>query len=221
MKKTLLLLAVGLIFVALPSYADTVTFTLNNSTVSGGTCTGTGCGPFGTVQITQQTSNSVLVTETLNASTVKGFVSTGAGDALDFDIVNSPGITISGLTSGFTSKVVGPYSADGAGSFQYAIDCGSACGSGGSNPDLVTLSFVVQRTSGTLSPTNFVSLNSSNFYVASDVMLTSGKTGMVEATGYSTQVLCPNLPVLPWSEWGLSVSRVRFAGNYEALAADD
>ncbi len=187
MKRTLVLLAVVLIFVALPSFADTVTFSLNNSTVTGGTCSGSNCGPFGSIAIAQNGANSVTVTETLNSSKVQGFVITGAGNALDFNISGSPTITISGLTSGFTYAGKGSYSADGAGTFTYAINCNSGtpgCGSGGSNPDYVTLSFTVTATG--ITPASFESKNGNNFYIASDVMLTSGSTGMVEATGYNT-----------------------------------
>jgi hypothetical protein len=187
MKRTLVLLAVVLIFVALPSFADTVTFSLNNSTVSGDLCSAPNCvsGGYGTVQIAQNGTNSVTVTETLNLNTVKGFVNTGAGDALDFSISGSPTITIptSSLTSGFSYLGKGSYSAGGAGTFTYAISC-TVCGSGGSNPDNAILSFIVNATG--ITPASFEVKNGNGFYIASDVMLTDGKTGMVEATGYTT-----------------------------------
>ena len=110
-------------------------------------------------------------------------MNTGAGNALDFSISGSPTISISGLTSGFTSLGKGSYSADGAGAFTYAISC-TVCGSGGSNPDNVTLSFTVNATG--ITPASFEVKNGNSFYIASDFMLTSGNTGMVEATGYTT-----------------------------------
>lgn len=185
MKRTLVLLAVVLIFVALPSFADTVTFTLNNSTVTNGTCS-SNCGTYATVTIAQNGVNSVTVTETLT-SKVKGFVNTGVGNALDFNISGNPTIIVSGLTSGFSYLGKGSYSADGAGTFAYAIGCNNTsagCGSGGSSPDNVTLSFTVTATG--ITPASFELLDNKNFYIASDFMLASGKTGMVEATGYTT-----------------------------------
>jgi len=186
MKRTLVILAVVLVFVALPSFADTVTFSLNNSTVSGD-CSGSSCGPYGSVAISQNGANSVTVTETLNSTNVKGFVITGAGNALDFSISGSPAISVTGLTSGFTYLGKSSYSSDGAGAFTYAIGCNTGspgCGTGGNSPDLVTLSFTVNATG--ITPASFEVKNGNGFYVASDFMLTSGKTGMVEATGYTT-----------------------------------
>jgi hypothetical protein len=180
MKRTLVLLAVVLIFVALPSFADTVTFTLNNSTATGFSCSGLNCGPFGTVTISQNGTNSVRVTETL-ASGV-GFVNTGAGNSLQFSIAGDPTITIGNLTTGFSGPP-SPANKGDTGTFNYAIDC-TVCGSGASNPYYGTLSFTVSAT-GTLSPANFEVLNGKGFYLASDVF-SAGKTGNVEATGYTT-----------------------------------
>jgi hypothetical protein len=52
------------------------------------------------------------------------------------------------------------------------------------NPDNVTLSFTVNATG--ITPASFEVKNGNSFYIASDFMLTSGNTGMVEATGYTT-----------------------------------
>jgi hypothetical protein len=46
------------------------------------------------------------------------------------------------------------------------------------------LSFIVNATG--ITPASFEVKNGNGFYIASDVMLTDGKTGMVEATGYTT-----------------------------------
>jgi hypothetical protein len=162
---------------AVPSFADNITITLDNSSASGGSCTN--CGPFGTITVTQQTANSVLVTETL-ASNV-GFVNTGAGDSLDFSITGDPTIAISSLTSGFATT--SPANKGDTGSFNYALQC-TGCGSGASNAYYGTLSFIVS-TSGTLTPAAFEVLNSKSFYVASDVILASGKTGNIESNEYS------------------------------------
>jgi len=178
-KRILLLAALAIMLLALPSFADNITFTLDDSTASGGSCTN--CGPFGTVTVTQETANSVLVTETLSSGV--GFVNTGAGDSLDFSITGDPTITISSLTSGFAKT--SPANKGDTGSFDYAVDCTSDCGSGGSNPYYGTLSFIVS-TSGALTPAAFEVLNSKGFYVASDAMLTSGKTGNTESNEFST-----------------------------------
>ena len=137
MKKNLVIAFIALLLFAVPSFADTITFTLDNNTSSGNSCTN--CGPFGTVTVNQLTANSVQVTETL-ASGV-GFVNTGAGLSLQFNISGSPAITISNLTSGFSQ--VSPVSKGDFGTFSYAIDCGSLCGNGGNNPYYGTLSFTV------------------------------------------------------------------------------
>jgi hypothetical protein len=73
-----------------------------------------------------------------------GFVNTGAGDPLLSNIVGDPTITISNITSGFSSDIVGPGSihTGGAGTFDYDIRCNSAtCGTGGNHPYTGSLTF--------------------------------------------------------------------------------
>jgi PEP-CTERM motif-containing protein len=135
-------------------------------------CT-SGCGtsPFGTVEL-QPGTNSVLVTVSL----LNGdqFVDSGL-HAFTFDVGGTA--AISGLTAGFTADALGSYHQDGFGDFPYAIECGTACGPGGSSPGGSTLSFTVTQSGLTVS--SFVS-NGSAFFTA-DILGTNGKTGPVGA----------------------------------------
>lgn len=162
------LLAASIFVFATPASADLIYSLMVD------TCTG-GCGtaPFGTVSLHQVNATTVQVTETLATSVV--FVKIGSGNALEFNITNSPTVTISGITTGFT--YTGSSSASGLGNFGYAIAC-SGCGPGASSPLPGPLVFQVSVASGSLSITNFIA-NSGGFVFASDIKGTSGNTGEV------------------------------------------
>lgn len=133
---------------------------VNATTLNVSACCGSG--PFGTVTLSQDGANTVLVTETL-ASGV-GFVQTGAGDALAFSITGDPAIAITNLTAGFvqdSSPKSSPY-----GPFNYGISCGTACGSGGSSPYFGTLSFDVNAAG--LTPGSFTTTG--GYMFASDII---------------------------------------------------
>jgi PEP-CTERM motif-containing protein len=138
-------------------------------------CSG-GCGtsPFGTVEL-QQGTDSVLVTvKLLNGDQ---FINSGL-HAFTFDVGGAATIAVS--TTGFTADAPppsGPYHQDGFGDFPYAIECGTACGPGGSSPGGSTLIFTVNEAGLTVS--SFVS-NGSAFFTA-DILGTTGHTGPVGA----------------------------------------
>jgi hypothetical protein len=156
-KKYLVGFALGMTALILslttPASAGLIySFTIDDST---GTVLGTG--PFGTVTLTQDGANSVDVKVVLAAG--EGFVSTGAGESLLFNLTNYPDIAISNLTAGFTKgNTTGGASLfheDGTGSWEYFVGCGTACGSGGSNPYTGELDFTV-TTAGALTPDDFI-----------------------------------------------------------------
>ena len=122
-------LLVAAMCLSVPASADTITtFTLNTSNCCGS-------GPFGTVQLSDNGSGTVVVTVTLDNSNIE-FVNTGLlGFA--FDLTINPTTFVSN-TSQFTvdpncnstSKSCGD---DGAGNFEFALEC-TGCGNGGSSP---------------------------------------------------------------------------------------
>ena len=135
------------------------------------------CGPqisFGTVTLTQDGSNSVLV----NVSLLNGnkFINTGLY-AFTFDVAGTAMITgLTGVVIFTADPANGGYHQDGFGSFPDAIEC-TGCGSGGSSPmGGNTLSFVV--TESGLTPASFVS-NGTAFFTADILSGTTGKTGPV------------------------------------------
>lgn len=160
-------------FVGLLASATAASAASFDLTVDG--CTG-GCGSpiYATVTLTQSGSN-VIVTETLVNAT--GFVQTGAGDALEFNILGDPAITITGISSGFSIGPA-PDTASTFGSFDYSITC-SGCGPGGSSTLSGPLTFTVDN----VLVSDFVA-NSSGFMFASDV-LAGGNTGNVASVGSS------------------------------------
>lgn len=179
-------LAAGLAYVT-PASAN-LTFTLTQDGCSGG------CGPspYGTITLSQGSGGTVHVTETLSSGVE--FVKTGAGDALEFNLLHDPSITISNLTTGF-SLDTGSVSASTFGSFDYGIVC-SGCGNGGSKPLAGPLSFDISAATS-LTLTDFIGNNSKNgnFYFAADVIdfnsSDRGRTGNVAALGPGTTTSVP------------------------------
>lgn len=155
---------------ALPAGA-TLIFTLDVD----GCSSGCGTAPFATVSLDQTVSGTVHVSETL----LNGdqYVRTGAGEALEFNILGNPAITILNLTTGF-SVGSAPASASTFGSFDYSVHC-SGCGPGASSPLPGQLSFDVSLAGGgDLSATNFIA-NDGGYFFASDILGTNDKTGNV------------------------------------------
>ena len=158
---------------AAPAHASLI-YTLTQD----GCTNGCGPGPYGTITLSQGTNSStVIITETLAAGVA--FVKTGAGNALAFNILGDPTLTISGLSAGFT---VGPAPATAStfGTFDYSITC-SGCGNGASNPLPGPLTFTTSDGS-VLTPESFVA-NRKGYFFASDIIGTTGNTGNVAAIG--------------------------------------
>jgi hypothetical protein len=124
----------------------------------------TGIGGSVTLDDTISGSNTVNVLVQLTSG--YGFVKTGAGDALAFNIVGDPSITIANITGGFD---IGPTMENESpfGTFNYSVSCTTGCGKGGSDPNLGPLSFDVQLTGITVY--QFVG-NNLGFYFASDLI---------------------------------------------------
>jgi hypothetical protein len=175
MRVTLTLLAILGLGSAVPALADTYSLTEDH-------CSG-GCGtaPFGTIEVTQDGANTVLVDVNLSSA---AFVSTGFPGSLAFDLLGNPTISISNLTSGWSllSTSAGSLHFDGFGTLDYAMEC-VICGNGGSNPFPGPISFDV--TAAGLTPASFLDLStggSSSVYFVADIMGSTGNTGPVGAT---------------------------------------
>ena len=169
---TLAIIAAVALTSGAPAKAD-LYYTLDQNGCSK-TCAPT---PFGVVDLTQVNSTTVSVTVTLENAA--GFVSTGAGDALEFNILGDPTITVSNLTTGFAVDTSKKISASTFGSFDYGITCTvpTGCGHGGSDPNSGPLLF--STTDGmALSITDFVK-NGSGYYFSSDIIAGNGNTGNV------------------------------------------
>jgi PEP-CTERM motif-containing protein len=199
------LLSLGL--VTLPAMADQYSLTQDH-------CTG-GCGtaPFGTIDVTQDGTNTVKLVVTLSGS--DKFVSTGFPGSFGFDLVGNPTIGISNLTSGWSllSTTAGNLHFDGFGSLDYALLC-NACGHGASNPFAGPISFDI--TAAGLTPGSFKELSrppgSEQTYFVADILGSTGNTGVVGATLVKTAVPEPTSLLLFGSGaslLGLSVLRRR------------
>lgn len=173
--------ALTLLFLAMTplAHATPLLYTLNLDN-----CTGT-CGtpPFGTVALDQVDPLTVLVSLTLNPG--EGLVQTGAGKALLFDIAGNPLINISNLTPGFVVLSTG-LSAAGLGSFEYGVDCGTACGPGASKTFTGVLSFDVTRSDATNLFTTDFAANGSGIFFATDIIGANGNTGPVGSNQHCT-----------------------------------
>ncbi|HEY6991289.1 MAG TPA: PEP-CTERM sorting domain-containing protein [Bryobacteraceae bacterium] len=154
-------------------------------------CSGScGTAPFGTVDVTQDGTNTVKLVVSLSAG--DKFVSTGFPGSFGFNISGNPTIGISNLTAGWSllSTTAGNLHFDGFGNLDYALSCDS-CGNGGSNPFAGPISFDI--TAAGLNPASFAELSrlppgsEQTFFVA-DIIGTNGKTGPVGATLTQTAV---------------------------------
>ena len=180
-NKLLALCAFAAVGFSLPAVATPIlgeSFTLDTWQGSGSQT-----GPFGTVKLTTDGAN-VDVKVTL--ANTDGFVKTGAGDALDFYLANGStpitSATITGLTTGFTNLGSGSYMAGGAKGFNFAIACGTACGSGGSNIYTDALDFTVDNV--TLADFQASPGKNGGFYFAVDICDgTSSGTDPVQCKG--------------------------------------
>ena len=178
-KRLLSLFAVCLLASATFAHADIIeNFSLTQDGCSGG-C---GAGPYGTITLDQMGAGttaspySVTVTETIAPNV---FVGTGAGQSLEFNVTGAGTITISSITSGFSST--GASSASTFGSFLDSVDCeaGGSCGPGASKTNPGPISFVVTSASG-VTDADFTANSDGNFF-ASDIIGVNGKTGNVAA----------------------------------------
>jgi len=179
----LVVLAAGLIGVALPAQADT--FNLTSCHIS------TGCPPagtiFGTVTLTTA-GTGVLIDVVLNDAT--RFVQTGSGgdslflfnDSIAGSTVTGVTTTLNGATTSLTATGITnqpPIMADGTGTFTAAIQCSNNPCNGGSTPNINDLHFTVTNaTLAQLETTN----DRGNFFVA-DILCGATVTGCAGQTG--------------------------------------
>jgi len=181
MRSKLILIALLGLGSGLPAMADVYSLTIDH-------CSG-GCGtpPFGTINVTQDGSNTVLVDVNLSSAV---FVSTGLPGSFAFDLLGNPAISISNLTTGWSllSPSAGNLHFDGFGKLDYALVC-DICGNGGSNPFPGPISFDV--TAAGLTPATFRDLSvggSPSVYFVADILGSTGNTGPGGATSGTTSV---------------------------------
>jgi len=158
--------------------ADTLTFQLTSDHCSGtGGCLPDG-GSAGTVTITDVSSGVVSVNVTLGSA--YKFVSTGFETDFGFNLAGNPTITFSSVSSGFTPnsnpETAGTLHMDGAGFFEYGVQC-TGCGNGGSNPQSGPLTFTI---TGTGLSTSSFETNGTNYFAVD--LLGQGNTGAVDAS---------------------------------------
>jgi PEP-CTERM motif len=171
------LLSAGLMFASTPAQADTFNFTSDH-------CTG-GCGtpPFGTVTLTQNGSDVVVVVD-LNPG--YQFIQTGSGDNQAFKF-NATGVVLGDITVQQTLAgetlvaATGAFNGDGTGNFVFGINC-STCGTGGSNAFDTNITFRVA--SATIA--DLTAGNNLNIIFVADVLAPAaqgGRTGPIDVTG--------------------------------------
>ena len=177
MKKTVLLVLVVFLLSGTWAFADTYQLTVDN-------CSG-GCNPgapgtsMGTITVTQNGANDVLVAVSL-VSPLK-FVSTGLNYTLDWNLNIASGVSIANATNtNFTliSGSAGTYHFDGLGTFSYAL---TIPGNGAGSAQPGTLSFDVLATG--ITPGSFTA-DASGFFFGVDVYNpTLGTTGPIGTSG--------------------------------------
>ena len=178
------------------AHADSFTMTLDHCGGTGGCLQG---GTYtGSVDVTQGlNSSTVNITVTLSPSGSIAFqqdsISSNCNGicgsfAFNLDLV-SPTIAINGLPAGWGSATNGQM--DGAGTYEYLVDCATACTTGQlTNPNSITFSVV--RSGGTLSPSDFETdgtLGATDFFAADVVgkMPAGGvNTGVISGSGLTT-----------------------------------
>ncbi len=181
MKKIVLVVLLAMALGVSAAYADTYQLTCSSTSVCN-------AGPFGTITVVQDGSNTVQVTLTLASNFV--FANTGAGQALEFNISGNPAITIGSLSAGFS---VGPAPATASpfGTFMYSVTC-TGCGNGTSPPQFSgPLSFTVSATG--LTPGSFIA-NSGGFFFASDVGFPPNSDGVRVTQNVASNGGTPQVP---------------------------
>jgi hypothetical protein len=176
--RILVALCAAFVLISARANATTITFSFDQNGCTGG-C---GAAPYGTVTLDDSEGTDIVdVLVTLNGS--NKFVATGAGAALEFNLSGHPSITaanISDITTGFAFAGADPGGAFGA--FMYTIQCvvPTGCGNGGSHPNPGPLTFDLTLSGIALS--SFIP-NAGGYYFASDIIGSTGNTGLVAALG--------------------------------------
>ncbi|HEX9200266.1 MAG TPA: PEP-CTERM sorting domain-containing protein [Acidobacteriaceae bacterium] len=194
-RKILSLCSVGILGLASTAvaHADAIGASETFTFTQGGSLAATP-GNYGTVKITQTATGVVTVLVTL-AEPGEYFAGTGAGNALDFNLIGDPSITIGNLTSGFQA---GPAPAAGNpfGSFDYSVSCnfsGGGCNTGaGVGNTAGPLSFTVTDALG-VNLSDFFALNGTNFF-STDIFIGNTSTGVGNTGVVATLGGTPNVP---------------------------
>jgi hypothetical protein len=161
-----------------------------------GCSSGCGNGPFGTVTVSQDSNpNAIDVSVSLAAGYYFRHANDSNHHALMFDLIGNEQVTIGALSSpAFTVASGSSFTGAPFGTFEHAIDCGSAggatCSSGYSASNPTALSFVITAVSGALNPSSIVANTGiPSVYFSTDVVndgtcagCVIGSTGNVAAT---------------------------------------
>jgi len=192
MKKSLLIGIAAIAAVAgTPASATVGTYSLSVADPAAGL----GSGPYGTVTVTENGDGTLTFVETLlNNFRIHG--GNDNHDAFAFTISSDPNLVVTDLTAGFTTEQLTSGTGQSEppfGTFQTAIVCGSACGTGYNGGFSGELTFTLGRTDATA--LTLASLSSNTYmgqqiYFTSDLVNSGGFTGNVGATLVNT----PSVP---------------------------
>jgi len=187
--KSLAFAACALGFSALPASAGVIVYTFDQDG-----CSGSGCGltNYGTVTLTDISGGVNVKVSLLNGS---GLIDTGAmsGHSLTFNLAGAPSVTFTNLPSLWTTTGPANWSPNGGwGTFNYILDCNTACGS--NNPWTTGLDFDVAGTG--ITTASFIdSGTAKDTYFLADISNPNGGTPLTgrigasySGTGTTTQV---------------------------------
>jgi hypothetical protein len=200
--KTKTFLGIALFLALLVCAPDARASSIFNLDITNGCC---GNGPYGTVQLFQNSPSEVDFLVNLNDGFE--FVHTGQAGAFGFDLTvgGTPFITVStgSINAGFSGTAIGSPAShgehmDGFGSFDFVITDDGNHTNGASQPIGQTLSFSVTDTSG-ISISNFLhnSTGGNASYFAADIWCTactSGLTGFVGSDGVANTGSASTVP---------------------------
>jgi hypothetical protein len=193
------LVALGVLLVNVPAKASTLTFDLTKSFQSGNTCTG--CGPFGTVTVSSVTADEVQITLTPAPGGVYAFG--GAGHSMLFDLSGNPTITDFQVVTAPTNSTAGDFSfsqappvimADGTGSWNDAVTCGSCTGTSMNIHGTLTVDLTAATA---IAPSSFMK-NANGLYFGSDLGVPNGSGGLFTGDVAATSVAPVPLPAAAW-----------------------
>jgi hypothetical protein len=177
-KRVLGVAVMALIASSAPVFGDTYELTLDHCT--GGCNPGISGAPMGTVTLTQNGLNNVLITVTL--SSPLELIRTGVGDTINFNILGTPTISLASTSDphfSLTSSTAGILHFGGFGYFEYGLQLDTRNGVPGAQPSLET--FDISCESCNLTPASFATdgAGANVFFGIDTINPTKGTTGPI------------------------------------------